>query len=239
MSNDIEEGRKVAAIEKFLCLMQIANHLYQDTFMHTYAEGLGTEMMALLTIASLIVEGDAAESYLETLGATLTQTKDNWTEDSAIIAEVYKLMVKQAGKCDWLRHLWRDLTGEVSLDRVRAAYMLGLAARRGTHILIALRRHKNRTGYWPESLDEIRALLTKEILTDPQNHGLFVYKPTKDSFTLYSRGRNKIDEAGKFSFIPGGGADDWPIWPPPFPKTKPREQNPDTHPTIPNADRTE
>lgn len=238
MSNDIAEGRKPAAIEKYLCLMQMANHQRQDTDVIVYAEGVATEMMALLAVASLIVQSDATEEDLETLEKSVHRTKDNWAKDSATMAEVYRLNMKKFGYRDRLRYLWHDLSNKTLLERVQDSYLTGLAARRGAHILIALRRHKNRTGYWPESLDEIRTSLTKEILTDPQNNGPFVYKPTKDGFTLYSKGKNKIDEAGKFSFTPPIGSDDWPIWPPPPTKTKPGEQNPDTHPTDPNTERT-
>jgi hypothetical protein len=227
LSNDIAEGRKTAAIEKYLCLMKMANHQRQDTDLIEFANGIATEMMALLAMASFIVEGNAAREDLEIVEAALPQTKDNWAKDSATMVEVYRLKMKKFGYRDRLRYLWHDLSSKSLLDRVEDAYLTGLAARRGTHILIALRRHKNRTGHWPKSLDEIRSSLTKEILTDPQNNRPFVYRQTKDGFTLYSKGRNKIDEAGKFSFIPGSGPDDWPIWPPPPRKNKVNEQNPD------------
>jgi hypothetical protein len=72
-----------------------------------------------------------------------------------------------------------------------------------------LRHYRNKNGHWPQTLDEIKSSLSEEVLTDPQNNGLFVYKLTDDGFTLYSKGKNNIDEAG--SKI--DGADDWPIWP--------------------------
>jgi len=236
LSNDIAEGRKAAAIEKHLCLMQMANHQRQDTDVIEYAEGVATEMMALLAMASFIVEADVAQEDLEIVETSVPATRDNWKRDSATMAEVYRLNIKKFGYRDRLRYLWRDFSSKGLLDRVKDAYLTGIAARRGTHILIALRRHKNRIGHWPENLDEIRSSLRREILTDPQNNGPFVYKPTKDGFTLYSKGKNKVDETGRFSFVPGG-ADDWPIWPPPVIETKvsgegaePNESNPNTEP---------
>lgn len=227
LGNDIAEGRKAAAIDKYLCLMQVANHQRQDTDLLVYAEGVTTEMMALLAMASFIVEGNLARKDLETVEASVPTTADNWKRDSATITEVYSLKMKKFGYRDRLRYLWRDFFSSKGwLDRIRDAYLAALAARRGTHILIALRRHKNRTGHWPENLDEIRPSLTKQILTDPQNKGPFVYKLTNHSYTLYSKGKNKIDDAGKTNFIPGG-PDDWPIWPPPPRKTKPGEEKTD------------
>ena len=239
LSNDIAEGRKDAAIEKFLCLMQMADHQCQDTDVIVYAEGVATEMMALPTMASFIVKADAAREDLEIIQAALPRTKGNWARDSGAMVKVYRLNLKKFGYRDRLRYLWHDLSSKSLLERVEDGYVTGLAARRGTHILIALRRYRNRAGNWPESLDEIRPALTREILTDPQNNGPFVYKKTKDGFTLYSKGKNRIDEAGKFSFTPGGGPDDWPIWPPPPGKAKPGEQNPNAQHPDPNANRKE
>jgi len=234
LSNDIAQGRKAAAIEKYLCLMQMANHQRQDTDVIEFAGGVGTEMMALLAMASFIVEGSAAREDLEIVETSAPTTRDNWARDSATMVEVYRLNMKKFGYRDRLRYLWQDFSSKSLLDRVKDGYLTGLAARRGTHILIALRRHNNRTGHWPKSLDEIRSSLTKEILTDPQNNGPFVYRRTKDDFTLYSKGKNKIDEAGIFSFIPGSGADDWPIWPPPARENKVSEESTDPNePTTP------
>ena len=75
--------------------------------------------------------------------------------------------------------------------------------------MVALRRYKNIKGHWPQSLYEIKPMVVEDVLTDPQNNGLFVYKLTDDGFTLYSKGKNNIDEAGRKK----DGADDWPIWP--------------------------
>jgi hypothetical protein len=87
-----------------------------------------------------------------------------------------------------------------------------------TKIIIALRRYKNEHGQWPEKLDGIKNLVPGDILIDPINGGSFVYKLTEENFTLYSKGKNNIDEGGR----PDGesDADDWPIWPTSSHKTK-------------------
>ncbi len=82
------------------------------------------------------------------------------------------------------------------------------ATRRATPILIALRRHKEETGRWPETLENIEPKLPAQMLIDPQNNGPFVYKRNGDSFVLYSKGPNGLDERGSSS----RPADDWPIW---------------------------
>jgi len=53
-------------------------------------------------------------------------------------------------------------------------------------VLIALRCHKNRTGAWPQTLDEIQPALPEEMLIDPRHGGRFIYRLTDDGFELCS-----------------------------------------------------
>jgi hypothetical protein len=96
-------------------------------------------------------------------------------------------------------------------------YLRRIAENRGSQIIIALRRYKNKTGHWPENLDEVKSLAPVEILVDPVNNDSFIYKLTDDGFKLYSKGRNNIDEGGQYK---DEGPDDWPIWPPKSHTTK-------------------
>jgi len=97
-------------------------------------------------------------------------------------------------------------------------YFRNTAEIQGVRIIIALRRYKNKTGDWPESLDDIKSLSPAEIFVDPINGDSFFYKLTEENFTLYSKGKNNIDEGGKHD--KESGADDWLIWPPKTRKTK-------------------
>ncbi len=87
-------------------------------------------------------------------------------------------------------------------------YFRSIAHKRSCHVIIALRKYKNKSGQWPETLGEIRMLVPSQVLTDPINGGSFVYKLTDGGFRLYSKGPNNIDEDG--DFLDG---DDWLIWP--------------------------
>jgi hypothetical protein len=131
---------------------------------------------------------------------------------------------------------WIASMSEESYYAQRELYLRGIANKRGTELLIALRRYKNNAGRWPQSLHEVAQIAPAEVLTDPVNHGSFVYKLTDDSFTLYSRGKNNIDEAGVHNAdlaIPlyGGHSsvkvkeDDILIWPPRGRKTKKEDAN--------------
>ena len=101
-------------------------------------------------------------------------------------------------------------------------YLRVTADKRGSRLLIALRRYKNKNGVWPESLDDIKSLASAKVFIDPQNGGAFIYKLTDENFTLYSKGKNNIDEDGRYKPLPGEEIvpDDWLIWPPRSCKTK-------------------
>jgi len=109
------------------------------------------------------------------------------------------------------------------LSELYDSYMQQVAMRRSCRIIIALRQHKDRTGQWSDDLNEIRNLISGENLIDPVNNGSFVYKLTDDSFTLYSRGKNGMDDGGERDDT--AGTDDRLIWPPRI--CEPKEENAD------------
>ena len=100
--------------------------------------------------------------------------------------------------------------------------------------MVTLRRYKKQNGNWPESLDDIKSFAPAEIFVDPINNSNFVYKLTEENFSLYSKGKNNIDEDGQYnskwdpnSFEHKVEEDDWLIWPPKSCKTKYDEENAD------------
>jgi len=98
---------------------------------------------------------------------------------------------------------------EKAYYRIHDLYLRVLVYKRGSKILIGLRRYKNKNGVWPKYLDYMKDIVAAGTLIDPINNSSFVYKLTDDSFRLYSKGKNNIDEGGKRT----GGPDDWLIWP--------------------------
>ncbi|MHC4388851.1 MAG: hypothetical protein ACYSX1_09610 [Planctomycetota bacterium] len=95
---------------------------------------------------------------------------------------------------------------EFSYYKFREIYLRLATERRGTLILIALRRYKNKHGFWPDFLDEIEGLTSTDLLIDPTNGGPFAYRRADDSFTLYSKGKDNIDDNSD-------DFDDLLIWP--------------------------
>ncbi|MGA2092405.1 MAG: hypothetical protein ABSH16_03220 [Sedimentisphaerales bacterium] len=77
-------------------------------------------------------------------------------------------------------------------------YLETQAKQRGTLLIIALRHYKNANGHWPEKLEDMNNLVPADTFIDSVNCGTFVYRRTGDSFMLYSRGKNNIDEDGEY-----------------------------------------
>jgi hypothetical protein len=130
---------------------------------------------------------------------------------------------------------WQKRPGEFSIDSIKfncrymietqlciqepvyysihETYLRTITQQRGSRLIIALRRYKNKNGHWPEHLDDVRPFASEEIFVDPVNGGSYIYKLTGGNFTLYSKGKNGIDEGGRRDFwFEEGGADDLMIW---------------------------
>ena len=114
---------------------------------------------------------------------------------------------------------------EESYHRVHDIYLRLLTDKRGSRIIVALRRYKNKNGFWPVNLDDVKSMAPVEIFVDPTNGGDFVYEITEENFRLYSKGKNGIDEDGERDEI--AGADDWLIWPPRTGGCETEEENAD------------
>ncbi len=105
------------------------------------------------------------------------------------------------------------MAGE-SYFMVHGVYLQHQANKKASSLIIALRRYKNKNGNWPETLDDIKNLTDLENLIDPINNGPFVYKLTDENFTLYSKGKNNIDEDGRRKWsLEEKGPDDRLFWP--------------------------
>lgn len=98
-------------------------------------------------------------------------------------------------------------------------------ARRGTWLVLGLRRYHDAHGAWPQALDAISQYVPAEALVDPTNGEAFVYATDGDGFRLYSKGPNCLDVGGRSGYVRGSKKveDDIWIWPPPPPEPEPSE----------------
>jgi hypothetical protein len=324
-NNDIAEGRSNKALEKYLAVLQMGKHQWQQPVLVDTLVGTALEALAFRQFTRFTVTGNATEEHLSVIEEALTEIKHDWSSDLPRILEGEKLLFKNALgmfyevnpegrtrlnrgsglsfcgrlKCElpkrkakrnyWRRKLTKAGTilgwfflpaspqkaseiidagyerlyamAEPDFDwqkgtekptkmfhpnyqylvehsteilapayhRIHDLYLRLTADKRGSRIIIALRRYKNKDGTWPQTLDEIEPLAPVEVFVDPHNNGQFVYKLTDDSFKLYSKGKNNIDDGGGRERNIGTSCapnlvderrDDWLIWPPKSRKAK-------------------
>ena len=219
-NNDVLEGQIDAAITKWRCITQMANHLYQQpTFIdHTCASAIGR--LALVPIARLIVEGKPSETHLRSIETLPVPVADDWAEDFRELRAVESLsgqkLTEDFGPFDHLNYRifrWkvRNVLKGPDIKSIHNSYLRHIANCRVIRVLITLRRFKNKTDHWPQHLEEIASSLAPIALIDPQNNGSYVYRLTEDGFRLYSTGPNGKDENGLYT---SNGPDDLSIWPP-------------------------
>jgi len=93
---------------------------------------------------------------------------------------------------------------------------LRVAGRRGTWLVLGLRRYCEANGQWPDSLDRITEYVPAKAFRDPTNQGAFSYVGGAEDFRLYSKGVNGIDEDGRDGYwdVAARTEDDMAIWPP-------------------------
>lgn len=213
-ANDLAGGRTDAALRKYQCQMQLARQLQQQPVEMYDQVGIGIEGSALANIRRAVMRQETTPEQLRSLEKILEVPIDRNERYDEIKTRVDRLSEKKewsrlsmTGKLKrWLNgwKIRREIEQVLRLGRLRFE-----STRKATTILIALRRYKDKTGSWPDTLEEIEPKLPSQTLIDPQNEGPFVYKRNGDSFIFYSKGPNKIDENGS-SKKP---ADDRPIWP--------------------------
>ncbi|MEN6429212.1 MAG: hypothetical protein ABFE13_28020 [Phycisphaerales bacterium] len=114
----------------------------------------------------------------------------------------------------WAIELWFFNASEYAEHRRR--YIPCITVRRGTWLVLGLRRYRASHGVWPRVLDEVSPYVPPEAFSDPTTGGAFVYAPEGDNFRLYSKGLNHIDEDGRNGYVRAldRSEDDIPLWPP-------------------------
>jgi hypothetical protein len=217
-NNDFGEGDTNGGLTKCESLLSMARHLREQPNPYHLSSGIACEAMALHGLAEFVVEGHPTDRHLQDLAAQCQDLRDEWEglkQDINHVRGIFSRQIEDRRPIRFRMSMWfyQIRHGDKGWleDRTGELYLRVLSERRGLHILIALRRFKDRTGLWPESLDPIAFSLPSDALIDPSSDGPYVYKLTEHGFSLYSAGPNRIDEKGQNR---SSGPDDWPIWPP-------------------------
>ncbi len=110
-----------------------------------------------------------------------------------------------------LRYMVRIVTeqSENSYYTFRDIFRRAESIKRGTRVVVALMRYKNANGKWPDNLGQAAEFGPEDVFVDGYG-GPFVYKSGENSFVLYSKDKNGIDDGGERN--EQTGLDDWVIW---------------------------
>lgn len=222
-NNDVAEGRIDGAMAKWRCILQMGRHLRQRPILMDFIVANSVQAIGLKRLMRFVVAEESSEADLKTIESMPLLVADGWTgqlrniraaEDLPKQKTLEKLSLSKRLRFRLHAYRFKKATNgllDQSTHEEETAYLYfrTMASGRGLRIAIALKRHRIETGQWPGSLEEIAASLPELILTDPLNGGPFLYRRTDDTFELYSKGRNGIDEGG---WSEPERSDDWPIW---------------------------
>ena len=213
-ANDLAEGRTKEAITKYRCQIRIACHLQQTPRVPYIQVGQAIEAVGIKNIRAAAMRDDLTEEHLNYLNAILSIAESNPEPDPEIVEKLTKLFSAKERSAltpiARLRTWWHSFRNYRNMiEHQNEINKRLLFDRNTTEILIALRRFKDKTGQWPQTLYDIKPIVEEKILIDPLNNSSFVYKLTDAGFLLYSKGENNLDENGQRT----GGTDDIKIWP--------------------------
>ncbi len=121
-NNDIAEGRIDAALEKYLCVIQMANHLYQQPVMISFLVGFAIEHVVLERINRFVIEGQPSGKQLRLIANSIKGPKNNWGPDWRKILDFEKLCVKNT-LCSMVYEA--DSEGKTRLTRRSFASTIG------------------------------------------------------------------------------------------------------------------
>ena len=282
-NNDVAEGRFDQAIEKYLIVLQMAKHLYQQPVMIDFLVGFAIEGLSLIQLNRFVIEGQPNREQLELIGNSIKGLENNWSSDWRKILDFEKLYAKNMlcslayevnpkGKTrlsrgrfaitgqqfpqnippktfckkklykaktifswffmpstpktvaeiidasfnkyyamaepdfDWdkepsesqprrkanYRYLINILTTcpGSGYYRIHEIYLRDLAYRRGSRLLVAIKRYHIEHGAWPANLDTIKSTVPAEALIDPVTGSKLTYENHGERFSLYGEAAN-------------------------------------------------
>ena len=213
-ANDLVEGRIDVAYSKYRCQLKLAYHLQQQPATYYRLVGIAIEAVAFGNIKRAVMRDEITPEQLRSLEMILETPSNQYKVNGKIADRVDRLIEeKEMSELSLVARLkywlYDRATRKSRKQREQRQHQRIHASQQAIRILIALRRHKEETDTWPETLEQIEPKLPEQMLTDPQNDGSFIYKRHGNSFIFYSKGPNGIDESG----VASKPADDYPIWP--------------------------
>lgn len=93
-NNDIAEGRTEEGLEKYIAVLKMGKHIYQQPVMIDLLAGIGIEMLSTNNLTRFIITGDATEDHINLIEKALAEIKHDWGYDLPRILDCEKLLAK-------------------------------------------------------------------------------------------------------------------------------------------------
>ncbi|MEJ2705590.1 MAG: hypothetical protein P8Z79_24385, partial [Sedimentisphaerales bacterium] len=93
-NNDVGEGRKDAGLEKYLCVLRMAGHLYQQPVALDFLVGSGIERLASTHLNRFVIGGEPTAEQLHLIIDALGDLENNWGTEFKGFLESDKLLMK-------------------------------------------------------------------------------------------------------------------------------------------------
>ena len=94
INNDLAEERIDKAIQKFVTILQMARHQYQQPATSDLLVGIGIELLATQHLNRIVVESQAMDEHLNIIEKALPDIKNNWNTVFSKTIEYDKLQAK-------------------------------------------------------------------------------------------------------------------------------------------------
>ncbi|MBN2588235.1 MAG: hypothetical protein JXA96_00100 [Sedimentisphaerales bacterium] len=199
-ANDIGDGRIDEAINKFISQVLIAGHLNQQPMRIYKQVGIGIESVGLKNIRDITMYKDITEEQLLLLDKIISNTQNFIGQDKKLedkVNSLHKTITDPTKNYPFISRIKVFFTSYFSRRQNEKIWKENtfrlISLQRASRIMIALRLYQKQNSKWPETLDEIKSSLSPENFTDEMNNSSFVYRLSGDSFVLYSKGPDNID----------------------------------------------
>jgi hypothetical protein len=93
-NNDLAEDRTDSGLKKYLCMIQIANHLYQQPALVDFLVGVAIEAQAFKQLNRFMIEGQPSKDQLRLIANSIKDLKNNWSVDFSKLFGYEKLLQK-------------------------------------------------------------------------------------------------------------------------------------------------
>jgi hypothetical protein len=118
-NNDLGEGRYDAGLEKYLCIIRIARHLYQQPTIVDFMVGLSIERLALIPLNRFVIEGEPSKKQIQLISNSIRVFENNWSSDWGRILDSEKLLTKNF----WGLFYEINTKGKVRLSHYKSAQL--------------------------------------------------------------------------------------------------------------------